>query len=243
MKMNPEQINKISKIVGEEMVNEQDNKLIDDLQDRFQKLKLNLQTRKRIAKSLSIDEKKAMNWKTVGDVFSFIDTSDLAQHHPEEASRLLKIIAGIVGVAFPVTLPVTGAILVLPPMVAAKLVEYLGKPTPEHVVHKLADYQAEKFRLALEEGEPGDDVTEYIDVEEITEDETDYTIPESEETAETEQIEEEEETSEPEEEIQLKPDDNEVIDSIEMLYTLCQRGIITEEDFNTKKDELLKKLS
>ena len=65
MKMNPEQINKISKIVGEEMVNEQDNKLIDDLQDRFQKLKLNLQTRKRIAKSLSIDEKKAMNWKTV----------------------------------------------------------------------------------------------------------------------------------------------------------------------------------
>jgi len=241
MKMNPEQINKISKIVGEEMVNEQDNKLIDDLRDRFQKLKLNLQTRKRIAKSLSIDEKKAMNWKTVGDVFSFIDTSDLAQHHPEEASRLLKIIAGIVGVAFPVTLPVTGAILVLPPMVAAKLVEYLGKPTPEHVVHKLADYQAEKLRLALEEGEPGDDVTEYIDVEEITEDETDYTIPESEETAETEQI-EEEETSEPEEEIQLKPDDNEVIDSIEMLYTLCQRGIITEEDFNTKKDELLKKL-
>jgi len=241
MKMNPEQINKISKIVGEEMVNEQDNKLIDDLRDRFQRLKLNLQTRKRIAKSLSIDEKKAMNWKTVGDVFSFIDTSDLAQHHPEEASRLLKIIAGIVGVAFPVTLPVTGAILVLPPMVAAKLVEYLGKPTPEHVVHKLADYQAEKLRLALEEGEPGDDVTEYIDVEEITEDETDYTIPESEETAETEQI-EEEETSEPEEEIQLKPDDNEVIDSIEMLYTLCQRGIITEEDFNTKKDELLKKL-
>ena len=242
MKMDSEQINQITKIVGEEMTNEQENKLIDDLRERFQNLKINLKTRKRIAKSLSVDEKRAMDWKTVGDVFSFFDTSSLAKDHPQEAARILKIVAGIVGVAFPVTLPVTGTILVLPAPVAAKLVEYLGKPTPEHVVHKIADYQAEKYRDALTESTPetendGEDISDYAevidieaeDVEDVAAEETD-----GEEPQETGDI--------PQEEIKIQQEDNETIDSFELLYTLYQRGILTEDEFNMKKEELLRNL-
>ena len=208
--MNTEQFEQISKIVSEEMAAEQDNKLVDDLRERFQSLKLNLRTRKKIAKSLSIDEKKALNWKTVGDIFSFLDTSTLARDHPEEASRILKIVAGIVGIAFPVALPVTGAIILLPTKVAAKLVEYLGKPTPEHIVHAVADYQAEKFSGELAEG--------------------------------NQQSNEGTDKAESSGAIEIKQGDIDIIDNIERLHGLYQKGIITEEEFVSKKDALLTKL-
>ena len=192
------------------MATSQDNKLIDDFRERFQNLKLNLRTRKKIAKSLSIDEKKALNWKTVGDIFSFLDTSTLARDHPEEASRLLKIVAGIVGIAFPVALPITGAIILLPTNVAAKLVEYLGKPTPEHVVHAIADYQTDRFSGELVDGhnQSNNNSNDIVQADEV----------------------------------EVSQKDIDIIDSIERLHGLFKKGIITEEEFAAKKDDLLKRL-
>ena len=37
-------------------------------------LKLNVAARKKIAKELAVEERNALRWQTVGDIFSFIDT-------------------------------------------------------------------------------------------------------------------------------------------------------------------------
>lgn len=194
--MDPEKIKKTAHVIGENIAEEQeiDFSIIDDYRDKFKQFKLNWRARKRIAKELNISEKAALNWKTIGDVFAFIDSSTLAKEHPKEAARILKLVAGILGAIFPVVLPVTGIIVMLPQKAAASLVEWLGKPTPEHVIHKIADSQAERAKNKLIEGEQ------------------DSKTPADE------------------------------MDKIERLHSLYQRGILTEEEFQTKKQELLDQL-
>ena len=149
--MEYDKIKQVVDVVSDNISEDQelDTSIIDDYREKFKNLKLNLRTRKKIAKELDLGEKTALNWKTVGDIFAFIDSSTLAKEHPREASRILKLVAGIISVFIPVILPVTGIIIALPQKTAASLMEWLGKPTPEHVIHKFADYQAEIARNKL----------------------------------------------------------------------------------------------
>lgn len=114
---------------------------------KFKQFSVNVKARKLVAKELSVDEQNALKWQTVGDIFSFIDSSSLAKEHPKEAVRVLKTIAGIITVAFPPSSVVTGIIILLPQKQAAEMMEWLGKPTPEHIVHKIAEKKGNKKEM------------------------------------------------------------------------------------------------
>ena len=140
--MEKQQVADIAKVITESANDEEEVSIFTVYAVKFKQLTINVKARKLIAKELSADEQAALRWKTVQDVFSFIDTSTFAKEHPKQAASLLKKIAGIIGIIYPLVLPLTTAIIALPTKKAAELVEWLGKPTPEHVLYKVAQYKA-----------------------------------------------------------------------------------------------------
>ena len=143
----------ISKVIEDDQQENQENNLLDIYLEKFKNLEIDVQTRKVIAKELSVEEQKALNWKTVADVFSFIDSSTLAKEHPKEAARILKFVSGILAVIYPLIAPISAIIVALPEKKAALLVEWLGKPTPEHVVHEIAKKKSEGVKNILNDKE------------------------------------------------------------------------------------------
>ena len=139
-------LTKISNVIIEDQKENADINILDIYAAKFKMLKMNVKARKMIAKELSIEEQNALKWQTVGDVFSFIDTSSLAKEHPKEASRVLKIVAGIITAVIPASAPITAVVIALPQDKAAQLVEWLGKPTPEHIIHKIAEEKSKKAK-------------------------------------------------------------------------------------------------
>ena len=120
--------------------------LLEIYTEKIKNLELNIKQRKELAKELSVDEKKAANWKTVGDVFDFIDTSTLAKEHPQEAAKTIKLVLSFLSIIL--VNPIVGAFATIINSLsdenAALLVEWFGKPTPEHVVHKIAEKKTKK---------------------------------------------------------------------------------------------------
>lgn len=146
--MDKNKVEAVTKVVSKEIIESDDNKIgiLEIYAYKFKMLKLNVVARKKIAKELSIEEKSALRWQTVEDVFSFIDTSTLAKENPKEAARILKLVAGILGAIFPAISPIAVVIVALPTKKAASLVEWLGKPTPEHVIHEIAKHKSKKAK-------------------------------------------------------------------------------------------------
>ena len=110
-------------------------------------LKVDVELRREAAQNLSADEKAANGWATVNDIIRHIDTAELAKKHPEAASTILKTVLGVVSLSCPVCVPIFGAVAVLPPKTAAKIVEYSGMPTPEHLLHEVAKAKASPEKL------------------------------------------------------------------------------------------------
>ena len=151
---------------------EKDSELVKNVSEKLCRVKMNMQMRKSLAKKLSIDEKRALEWKIVADVFGCIDTAALAEEHPKDCARILKTIASIVGIFFPPILIIDA----LPTSTCAKIVKYSGTFTPEHFIHKKAQ---EKVEMNLLENQDDDIVIDSEnDVELLKENEED----ESEET-------------------------------------------------------------
>ena len=146
--MDKNKVEAVAKVVSQEIVESDDNKIgiAEIYAYKFKMLKLNVAARKKIAKELTVEERDALRWQTVGDIFSFIDTSTLAKENPKEAAKILKLVAGILGAIFPIISPISVVILALPTKKAASLVEWLGKPTPEHVIHELAKRKSKKAK-------------------------------------------------------------------------------------------------
>ena len=128
---------------------EKDSELVKSISEKLCRVKMNVQMRKSLAKKLSIEEKKALDWKIVADVFGCIDTAALAKEHPKDCARILKTIASIVGIFFPPILIIDA----LPTSTCAKIVEYSGTLTPEHFIHKKAKEQVEMNLLENKEDE------------------------------------------------------------------------------------------
>ena len=126
---------------------EKDSELVKSISEKLCRVKMNMQMRKSLAKKLSIDEKRALEWKIVADVFGCIDTATLAKEHPKDCARILKTIASIVGIFFPPILIIDA----LPTSTCAKIVEYSGTLTPEHFIHKKAKEQVEMNLLENKE--------------------------------------------------------------------------------------------
>lgn len=126
---------------------EKDSELVKSISEKLCRVKMNVQMRKSLAKKLSIDEKKTLDWEIVADVFGCIDTAALAKEHPKDCARILKTIASIVGIFFPPILIIDA----LPTATCAKIVEYSGTLTPEHFIHKKAKEQVEMNLLESKE--------------------------------------------------------------------------------------------
>ena len=141
----------VAQVIGKNIAesNEEEVSIIELYAYKLKTLKLNVTARKAVAKQLTVEEKNALNWQTVGDIFSFLDASSLAKENPKEAARLLKLIVGIVGALVPTFAPISAVIVMLSTKDAATLVEWLGKPTPEHVVHEIAKRKSKKLKKYL----------------------------------------------------------------------------------------------
>lgn len=85
---------KVANAVVSNLPKEDEKTLLDVYSEKFKDFKLSIRARKKVAKELNVKEKTALNWKTVSDIFSFIDSSTLAKEHPQEAARTLKIVLG-----------------------------------------------------------------------------------------------------------------------------------------------------
>ena len=139
--MEKQQVVDVTKVIVES-ANDEEINIFTVYAVKFKQLKINVKARKLIAKELSASEQAALRWKTVQDVFSFIDISTFAKEHPKEAAALLKKIVGIIGIVYPIVIPFTSIVIALPTKKAAELVEWLGKPTPEHMLYNVAQYKA-----------------------------------------------------------------------------------------------------
>ena len=118
--------------------------ILDVYADKIKNLKLSIKTKKELAKELNVDEKTTMNWKIVSDLFSFVDIATLAKEHPNEISNTFKVIINALGsflTVFKFIAPIANK---LPKEKFAKLIEWLSIPTPEHLVHVVAEKQANK---------------------------------------------------------------------------------------------------
>ncbi len=115
--------------------------------DKVKEINVNFKARRAIAKTLDIEEIHALRWKTVGDIFSFLDTSTLAKEHPKEFATTFKSAATTIGNIFPIIKPIMNAIKKVPDEKLARVLEWLGKPTPEHVAHVVANKKSEGKKL------------------------------------------------------------------------------------------------
>ena len=137
---------KVAAAVTSNLPKEDEKTLLDVYSDKFKNLKLNLRARKKVAKELNVKEKNALNWKTVSDIFSFIDSSTLAKEHPVEAARTLKIVLSVLSAIYAPIAPIAENVNEMSMKNIAKYMEWLGKPTPEHIIHKVAEHYSKNTK-------------------------------------------------------------------------------------------------
>ena len=136
----------VVQIISEAVVDQAEDNIFTVYAEKFKQFRINVKARKLIAKELNIDEQNALKWKTVQDIFSFLDSSNFAKEHPKEAVGALKLVAAILGAFYPAIALITTAIIALPQKEAAMLMEWLGKPTPEHIAYKYAEKKAKNAK-------------------------------------------------------------------------------------------------
>ena len=119
--------------------------ILEMIKSEVADIKLTAESRKLAAKELNTDEKTAQGWQTVADIFKHVDTVELAKKYPDAAAATLKTALSIVGIFFG---PAKTVACLLPEKVAAKIVEFSGIATPEHIVHEIAKSQAKKAKTA-----------------------------------------------------------------------------------------------
>ena len=147
-------INTTTKVLEENKEDLANSEILQDIAENIARVKMNAVLRVKLAKKLNIDEKRALEWKIVKDVFACFDTATFAKEHPEDATKLLKITVTIVGaicsVACPVLLAIVPVIDLLPTKYCAKIVELIGYTTPEYYAHKFTDSQSEKAEKKID---------------------------------------------------------------------------------------------
>ncbi len=114
------------------------------MQEEIQDYKLTQEMRKEAAEKLGVDAETANGWKNAADILKHFDTVELAQRHPDEAGNTLKIIAAILAVAVPPSVLITGTVSALPKEMTAKIVEFSGYLTPEHIMNGIAAHFSKK---------------------------------------------------------------------------------------------------
>lgn len=181
-----------------------------------------------LAKELGVSEECADGWQRVVDVLDHIDINELAKKHPEAIGKISKTIMGIITYIF----PAVSVVNFVPEDFLAKFVEFAGVLTPEHLVKIFAQKQVEKNKAKREQAK----ITGIEQPSKFSEikgklsagckNTTDKISGLFAKKTSTDGI----------------SQDEDIFESIHKLSELKDNGIITQDEFDSKKAELLERL-
>ena len=161
----------ITKQVTDNISPDQAQTLFDAIKQEVGELKLDAQAREDLRLQFGVDEATANKWKTVDDVLSHIDIVDFAGKHPEALKNSIMAVLNTIANFFPVVAIASDIVAQVPESIVAKLVQFGGILTPEHLVHTAVKALANRQKPVIKEN--GDIVffedTEKEDTGETTE--------------------------------------------------------------------------
>ena len=219
----------VQNIVTEESINALSTAL-DVVKKEYGDYKLTKEMRYELANELGESEECADGWQTVVDILNHIDINELAKKHPEKIGKVSKTIINIIS-SF---CPALSFANVVPEDFLAKLVEFAGILTPEHLVNIFAKKQVERNKAKRElaktinsETAQSPKISEFKDklstgYKNTTNKISDFFSKKKDAPA--------------------LPQNEDVFESIRKLSELKNNGIITQEEFEAKKTELLERL-
>lgn len=188
--------------------------------------KLTNEMRQALANELGEPEEYVDNWQKVVDVLDHIDINELAKKHPEKIGQISKAVVGIIACIC----PAAGVATIIPEEFLVKTVEFAGILTPEHLIKILAKKQIEKNKTKRKTNLDADQPSKFSELKDKvasgykqTTNKFSKLLPKK--------------SSDP---VQEQNDD--IFDSIRKLSQLKESGIITQEEFDAKKTELLSKI-
>lgn len=214
----------MSDIVTDESIDAFDS-AVNMLKQEYGEYQLTATMRKQLAEELGEDQAVVDTWQSIVDVLDHIDMVELAKKHPEAIGKATKTIVSVVSIFF----PAARAADLVPQEFAAKLVGAAGMLTPEHLLNIIAKKQVEKNKKKLEEGVPLQEkpkpatdglMAKISDGSKKTLNSISGLLPKK----------------------KANKQDEDVLNTIKKLSELKDAGVITQEEFDTKKAELLSKV-
>lgn len=153
IKETTEQIDRVGNAIdtAAEQLPDKDSEMLKDLGVRLGRIKMNSIIRKKLAKKLNVDEKKALNWKIVCDVFETIDTCRYAMEYEHEVAGIVRTIMAIVSIFVLVTIPLSIKLSKMEDKDIAKIVMYAGALTPEHIMSKISEAKIQELEMTEDE--------------------------------------------------------------------------------------------
>lgn len=281
LKKGAEQVNDIVEQVGAEELKDTIKCAADVVRKEYGDFKLTKGMKKKLAKELGEPEETVDAWQKVGDVLDHIDVAVLAKKHPEAIGKVAGMIIAVLSCFFPAVGAIGGQ---MPGEFLAKLVEFAGLLTPEHIANiivknqierkqrkkekllaagetlELTDGETEKDFVLITEAEDGGTETPPIEPDEIIIEPAMVEIEASVEPAPknngffnavckkvaagskqmvnggkkgVEKV---------SGMFRKKPEQEDVFESIRKLAQLKETGILTEDEFEAKKTELLARI-
>lgn len=221
----------LQNIVNEDSFNAL-NSAIDVVKKEYGNFMLTNEMRRELAKELGVSEECADGWQRVVDVLDHIDINALAKKHPEAIGKISKTIMGIILSIFPIAAPAKAIAGIAPEDFLAKVVEFAGILTPEHLVKIFAQKQVEKNKAKREQAKNAgiEQPSKFSEFKgklsagyKNTTDKISGLFAKKTSTTDL-------------------PQDEDIFDSIRKLSELKDNGIITQDEFDVKKAELLERL-
>ena len=143
--------NMIQNIVTEDSISALDSAL-DVVKKEYGNFKLTKKMRHEFAKELGETEETADSWQTVVDILDHIDINELAKKHPEAIGKVSKTIINIVSFFC----PAVSTAKIVPDEFLIKIVECADVLTPEHLINIIAKKQVEKNKAKREQQQSAD---------------------------------------------------------------------------------------
>ena len=201
------------------------NSAFDVIKKEYGDFKLTQEMRQNLANELGETAESADGWQTVAEILDHIDINELAKKHPDAIGKISKVVLGIVCTF----VPAASAAQFVSEDFLVKLIEYAGILTPEHLVNILVKKQAKKSKAKREQAHLLD--------------------PDEETTSKGQELKEKlsagyknatQKLAKPFSKKNTPQED--ILETIKKLSELKDSNIITQEEFEAKKTELLSKL-
>lgn len=124
-------------------------KILDILKEKIGEEKLSREMRNQLKQDLGVDEETANGWQKTADVLKYVDLCELVRTNPELINHLVKGVVSVLSNIF----PVLAFLKFIPASVVTKTIEWSTFLTPEHILHLIANNQAEKKQQRQKENE------------------------------------------------------------------------------------------